>query len=82
MDDVRFTAIFNRKRRRNCISCQARARKEHAFRAHACMRYIDIARYKIYTCQTAWCYVVALFSSWRLPNALPDRVDNVPELAS
>ena len=36
--DVCFIAIFNRKRMRNCISCQAKARKEDALRANACMR--------------------------------------------
>lgn len=72
VDDIRFIATFSRKCMHKCISCQARACKEDAFRANACMRYIDIARFEIYTCQTAWCYVVALLSSCRLQNVLPE----------
>ena len=57
---------------RDCISCQARACKEHAFALNACMRYIDIARFKIHTSQTAWCCVAALSSSCRLQDVLPE----------
>ncbi|DBA81890.1 TPA: hypothetical protein ACH3X1_007603 [Trebouxia sp. C0004] len=72
VNDARFIAIFNTKLMRNCVSCQARARKEYAFRQNTCMRYIHIAYFKIHTCQTAMALCSSLMCSCRLQNVLPE----------